>query len=167
MKNIVLKLSFGILALTIAISASRLIGRLKSNNSAVVTQPTLIQVSENLHDFGKISINNGKVSYIFNIKNISAQPVTISKIYTSCMCTTAFLILNETEQRFGPFGMPGHGPLPTINRILGPTEEGKVEVFFDPAAHGPAGLGLITRTVYIESREGAPVEINIKAMVTP
>lgn len=116
-------------------------------------------------DFGRISMAQGIVNHRFNIKNTSGVPITIGKMYTSCMCTTASLIIKST--RFGPVGMPGHGAVPSLNQTINPNEEAVVEVVFDPAAHGPAGVGRIQRTVTLENTSGTPVELVFSAIVTP
>ena len=124
-------------------------------------------------DFGSISMAKGKVSKKFAIKNTSAGPTLIEKIYTSCMCTSASLIVADPStdlgqvKTFGPFGMPGHGLAPKTNQELKPGEEAQVEVIFDPAAHGPAGVGPIERVVYVAEKGRQPLELKIKAMVTP
>lgn len=117
------------------------------------------------YDFGTISMAAGKVSYVFTIKNNGTGPVAIEKIYTSCMCTTAKLDVGDAQ--FGPYGMQGHGVIPKINQSLGPNEEATVEVVFDPAAHGPAGVGHIERVVRIEHSGGEPLELAISTTVTP
>ena len=43
-------------------------------------------------------------------------------MYTSCMCTEALLAVGS--RRAGPFGMPGHTPLPPVNVDLEPGERG-------------------------------------------
>ena len=132
-----------------------------------------LQTAEGEYDFGTISMAKGKVSKIFAVKNASAQAAFIEKIYTSCMCTEASLIKSSPStssgqtSRFGPFGMPGHGLVPKVNQTLNPGEETQVEVVFDPNAHGPAGVGAIERIVYVEEKERLPLELKIKAMVTP
>jgi len=125
----------------------------------------VINAEENTFDFDSISMANGDVSHKFEIKNLSENPVNIEKIYTSCMCTDAKLFLGDKS--FGPYGMPGHGMIPKINQIVGPNEEAVLEVIFDPAAHGPAGVGRIIRVVYVENSGGQPLEFTIAATVTP
>ncbi|MBI2466205.1 MAG: DUF1573 domain-containing protein [Candidatus Sungbacteria bacterium] len=120
---------------------------------------------ENQYDFGSISMANGNVSKIFTVSNSSPEPVTLEKIYTSCMCTQANLILSG--QKFGPYGMPGHGLVPKVNRTLNAGETAEIEVVFDPNAHGPAGVGPIERIIFVEQKGRQPLELNIKAMVTP
>ena len=126
---------------------------------------TLTVEEANNYDFGSISMAASKVRHTFKIKNTSNEAVTISKMYTSCMCTTAALAIDGKQ--FGPVGMPGHGAIPKINQAINPNEEASVEVVFDPAAHGPAGVGRIQRTVTLENNAGRPVELQFVAIVTP
>ena len=81
------------------------------------------------------------------------------------MCTTASY--KKGEEKRGPFGMPGHGIVPPLGVELGSNEEAEVEVVFDPAAHGPAGVGMIERVVTFETESGKVVNLGIKANVTP
>ncbi len=138
-----------------------------SNGAAVSTvrNGTFVVEGANKYDFGTISMAAGTVTRTFKLRNTGDQPVIIQKIYTSCMCTTATLSLSGKQ--FGPYGMPGHGAIPSINQTINPNEDATVEVVFDPAAHGPAGVGRIQRTVTIENNAGTPVELLIAAIVTP
>jgi len=120
---------------------------------------------EQYFDFGPISMRAGKVSHRFWFQNEGPDPVTIHRVYTSCMCTTATLV--KGLRTIGSYGMPGHGPLPAVDQALEPKEAAYVDVVFDPAAHGPAGLGRTERTVTIETWSGAPLTIGFVAMVTP
>ena len=80
----------------------------------------------------------------------------------------AAILRTSSGKELGPYGMPGHGGFaPAINQIVASGEEITVKVIFDPAAHGPAGVGLIERAVYVENNSGKPVEIQFKAVVTP
>lgn len=126
---------------------------------------TAFSAREYSYDFGEISMARGKVSRVFSVENTGAEPVMITKVYTSCMCTSAYLEVGG--DRVGPFGMPGHGFIPNINKLVGPGEEAKVEAVFDPAAHGPAGVGRIERVIRLENDMGAPLELKISANVIP
>ncbi len=138
----------------------------QSNNAVSATSDGALTVEEaNNYDFGTISMAKGIVKHSFKIKNTGSQAVTINKIYTSCMCTTASLMVGGKQ--FGPIGMPGHGAIPRIDQAINPGEEADVEVIFDPAAHGPAGVGRIQRVVTIENNIGQPVELSFSAVVTP
>lgn len=132
------------------------------NNSAIGAGS--LSAEETYFDFGTATMSKGKISHDFKIKNTGTNTATIKKVYTSCMCTTA--ILKKGDEQMGPYGMPGHGAIPTINKTLGVGEEAIVTVVFDPNAHGPAGVGLIQRTVTIEN-DGKPIELSFKVIVTP
>jgi hypothetical protein len=133
--------------------------------SAAQSDGALVVEESRNYNFGTISMAAGNVSHTFKMRNAGGEPVTISKMYTSCMCTVASLMMGN--KKFGPVGMPGHGAIPRINQTINPNEEAVVEVVFDPAAHGPAGVGRIGRTVVIENNSGAPVELSFIALVTP
>ncbi len=116
-------------------------------------------------DFGQVSMAKGKVSHEFKIKNEGQGPAKIERIYTSCMCTEATLLKDGKE--WGPYGMPGHGFVPKVNQIMNPGQEAIIKVVFDPAAHGPAGIGKAVRGVIIENDAGQALELQIEAVVTP
>ena len=141
----------------------------KNNDSAAInSSPGLsgeFSMEETSFDFGEISMANGKVTHQVKVKNSSDTPLVIEKIYTSCMCTQAALLKDGIK--FGPYGMPGHGIVPKINQKVGSGEEVVIEAIFDPAAHGPAGVGRIERVVYIEQKDGKTLELQISATVKP
>lgn len=139
-----------------------------ANNGAAVSTSvngTLVVEESGTYDFGSISMKAGNVLHQFRIKNTGNESATIQKMYTSCMCTTAeFKAHGKT---FGPYGMPGHGFIPSINEAILPGEEATIDIVFDPAAHGPAGVGRIQRTVTVENNAGHPIELMFSAMVIP
>lgn len=124
-----------------------------------------LKARETAFDFGAISMAAGKVTHRFWFRNESEASVLIRRIYTSCMCTTATLV--KGMKLINTYGMPGHGPLPAVNESLKPGEAAYVDVIFDPAAHGPAGLGPTQRVVTIESDSGQPVKLHFTANVRP
>jgi len=117
------------------------------------------------YDFGTVSMAKGKVTHRYAVKNMGAEPVVIHKLYTSCMCTTAALVKNGKTSE--AYSMPGHTPVPVIDVPINSQEDIFVEVVFDPAAHGPAGVGPIERVVTLENNAGQPLELGFTAMVTP
>lgn len=125
-----------------------------------------LSAQETFFDFGTISMKNGNVNHEFQIANETDDPATIQKVYTSCMCTSAFLSVSA-QKKYGPFGMPGHGAIPRINAVVSPKSSATVNVVFDPNAHGPSGVGLMERQVFVEQQNGAKVTLNIRAMVEP
>jgi hypothetical protein len=63
--------------------------------------------------------------------------------------------------------MLGHGSIPSINLDLAGGQTALVEALYDPNAHGPAGVGDIERSVFVESPGGVKYEMKFKATVTP
>ena len=124
-----------------------------------------VSIQEKSFDFGTVSMAAGNVSHLFRLKNTTEASIKVEKIYTSCMCTVAFL--TKGSDRLGPFGMPGMsgGTPETVNASVAPGEEFEIEAVFDPAAHGPAGLGKIDRTVYIETSAGKTRAVGYAARV--
>ncbi|OGY58553.1 MAG: hypothetical protein A3H06_01425 [Candidatus Colwellbacteria bacterium RIFCSPLOWO2_12_FULL_44_13] len=129
------------------------------------SSPSTLKLSESSFDFGTISMKAGKVQRMFGVTNTGTTPVEVEKLYTSCMCTTAKW--TQGDDRRGPFGMPGHASVPALNATLQPGETANVQVEFDPAAHGPAGIGPVNRLVYLDTGSGTPLEFEFTASVTP
>lgn len=138
----------------------------RTQTPAVSAGPSMLSANETSYDFGTVSMAAGKVMREFVIKNTGTTPLTINGMATSCMCTEAFLTMND--QVFGPFGMPGHGgAATTLNQTIDPDKEATIRTVFDPAAHGPAGVGRISRIVSIQTDDGRILELAFTANVTP
>ncbi|MEK7606512.1 MAG: DUF1573 domain-containing protein [Patescibacteria group bacterium] len=126
-----------------------------------------LSAQETFFDFGTISMKNGNVSKEFTVTNQSAEDILVSSLVTSCMCTTSFIVAPDGSVK-GPFGMPGHGrSVPPANEMIPAGESRSIRVVFDPNAHGPAGVGSIERTVTLTEDNGATLELEFKAVVTP
>lgn len=117
-------------------------------------------------DFGTVSMKNGTVQHQFRITNEGNDPVVVKKVYTSCMCTAAS-VTDGAGKVFGPFGMPGHAGPQESNIVIRSRETVVVEAIFDPAAHGPSGVGLAQRAVYLEtnSSQSPKIEFSFQAVV--
>jgi hypothetical protein len=130
------------------------------------TSDSFLSADEANFDFGTISMAKGKVSKLYKIKNPTDGPITINRISTSCMCTKATLVRGDKKE--GPFSMPSHGGYaPKINQVMAPGEEAQIEAVFDPAAHGPAGVGPVDRKVFVDSSDNKRLILGFKANVTP
>lgn len=164
-QGIALSLLVSVLVLAVLIWLSP--GRLKGNQYANISPSgSVLEAEQAFFDFGNISMAAGDVSHNFKIKNTGSEPVTITKIYTSCMCTKATLIRGDGG-KIGPFGMLGHGVIPSIRDILQPGEEAKIEAIFYPAAHGPAGLGSVERVITMENNGKSNLDVSFRANVAP
>lgn len=132
---------------------------------AMKASVAVLAASETSFNFGTISMAKGTVSREVRVTNTSASPVTVGKVYTSCMCTSVALAIGENK--YGPFGMEGMGYIPRVDDTIAPGKEATLTVVFDPTAHGPAGIGHIERVVTMENDEGQPVTVSFSADVTP
>ncbi len=124
-----------------------------------------LTASEIFFDFGTISMAKGKVAHAFEIANPTDSDIRVNNLETSCMCTVAYIGDGAAKQ--GPFGMPGMGGMTSADYVVKAHGTANVEVVFDPAAHGPAGVGEIDRLVYVTEANGGTLQFEVKAVVTP
>ena len=124
-----------------------------------------LTIEESNYDFGTVSMANGKVSKDFVLENQSQDNVKIGEVYTSCMCTEAEVKVGD--KIYGPFGMPGHLSAGKANAVISPGEKVIVKAIFDPAAHGPSGVGPIERQISVDAGAKEPIILGFKAVVTP
>lgn len=97
------------------------------------------------YDWKEIDIEGGTVDRQFAFKNDSNDDLILKGAVTSCMCTTATFELPNGE--YSPaFGM--HENKQWAYAVK-PNEEFKVNVVFDPMAHGPEATGPIQRSIYL------------------
>ena len=130
------------------------------------SKSTLSAMADNF-DFGTVAMKDGEVTHEFELKNGGGESIVIQKVYTSCMCTTAY-VTDSAGEKYGKFGMPGHRVLAKTNIKVDPGESAVLKAVFDPAAHGPNGVGLAQRSIYIEtnSAKSPKLEVKFQAMVT-
>src|ERR1035437_10209917 len=101
-------------------------------------------------DWGQIPMSKGDVTKIFRIKNTGTDVLKLFNIKTSCHCTKAYVTIDGTDSP--NFGMSG------ISSWVGevaPGKEAKLTVVFDPAYHGSAGIGPITRYTSVETNDSS------------
>ena len=116
-----------------------------------------VEVSPLSYDLGNVPIGGGIVTRKYEIKNTSNETLRIKKITTSCMCTEAKIVAGGKETRF--YGMEGHGRvIPNVNFDIAGGETAKVIVNFDPAAHGPEGVGPFERVVWMAVSDPAGIK---------
>lgn len=124
-----------------------------------------IEANPESYDLGNVPLNWGIVTKEYEIKNVSSSPIKLKKIATSCMCTKASFEVGDKKTRF--FGMEGHGDRnPPVNIEIPAGASGKVVVQFDPAAHGPQGVGPFERSVFLTFSDPAGIkELKFKGRV--
>ena len=100
------------------------------------------------YDLGDVPINGGIVKKEYEVENNTDKVMKLKKIATSCMCTKASFEIEGKKTKF--FGMEGHGDKnPPVNIEIAPQTQAKVIMQFDPAAHGPQGVGPFDRSVLL------------------
>lgn len=105
-----------------------------------------ITINRESIDIGKVAYGGGIVSNSYEIKNTTDKMVKLRKIVTSCMCTKARVKFGDKNTKFYAMEMNGDkNPIIDYDFPAGATAQ--VEFNFDPAAHGPAGIGLIDRVI--------------------
>lgn len=127
--------------------------------ASVKLSNSVLTVAPETFDFGTISMAKGNVETKFTLKNDGEEPLIITDVVTSCMCTTA-----EIDGKI--FGMH----VSSAAGIEMPAKSSKeMKVTFDPNAHGPTATGPITRTIDIrtntDSKISPPKEAIIKGVV--
>lgn len=100
------------------------------------------------YDLGEVPINGGIVTKEYEVKNETGGDIELLKIATSCMCTTANAKVGGDETRFYGMEMAGDKN-PILSLKVKNGETAKISVQFDPAAHGPEGVGPFDRIVWL------------------
>ena len=135
-----------------------LIGTRNGSTPSVVSSDKIeIATDSTKYDWGNIEYSDGIVSKIFNIKNSGDSVLKLYNVTTSCMCTTAQLITPNNKS--GKFGMNTKS---TAVFEVNPGETAQLVVEFDPAFHGPSGVGAINRTVTINTNSSQTPELSFQ-----
>ena len=140
-----------------------------TNNDSGVSKSSAstLSIATDNFDFGTVPMEDGNVLHDFKVVNNGKEPVTINEVFTSCACTTAFII-DANGTKYGKFGMRGHGLKNKTSIEIAPGESAIVQAVYDPAYHGPSGVGLVQRSVYLDtnSSKSPKLEVSFKALVT-
>lgn len=125
-------------------------GRVAQSASSLIAEETF-------HDFGDIPIFGGVVTTDFTLTNEGDEDIVIESGTTSCGCTTATI----GGMRFGM-----HEDI-TRPYTIPPGRSETLTVIYDPLAHGPSGVGLAERSVYLKtnSLKTPELEMRVRAMV--
>lgn len=105
-------------------------------------------VATSAHDWGEISMKDGLVEATFDVMNQGEGVLQLHNITTSCSCTNAQLFFEGGASPM--FGM--HSKSKYVKEVA-PGETIQVKAIFDPAFHGPGGVGPLTRDVSVETND--------------
>lgn len=119
-----------------------------TKQDVTLSQNAKVEVSEKTFDWGEIKYSKGNVTKTFIIKNIGSDPLKLYNIKTSCACTKANLTI---EGKLSPdFNM--HSKSSWIGEVP-PGKETILNIIFDPAFHGPTGVGPMERLVSLQTND--------------
>lgn len=157
------KIIGGIIAGTVVLVLGTVLLASKMSNAAEVSAADGVktEIGETSYDWGEIGINGGNVEKDFVIKNSGDETLKIFNVATSCMCTSAQFVGEKSSPIFGM-----HTKSSYVEEIA-PGEEGTLRVTFDPAYHGPSGVGPITRQVEMMTNdpEMPKIDLTLTAVV--
>src|SRR6266568_5015148 len=146
----------GILAFTIAVVGGGI--ALSSGGSPEETKAVLqqtsgakISIDHMQKTVGNISYGGGILYHSFPIQNTGTQDLKIANLATSCHCTKSFLRIGKQDSP--AFGMKGSSAPSNWTGILKPGEKGTIIAAFDPAFHGPQGIGQVDRIISFETND--------------
>lgn len=149
-------LIFGsIVTLGLLIGGVFLLSEQKQETPLKANAKTDVAVEKTTHDWGEIDLNGGDVEKTFEITNSGTEDLILTNVVTSCMCTTAQLILEDETSPY--FGMHTKS---SYKLLVPPGKTAQLKVVFDPAYHGPSGVGPITRQVSVETNDPDKPELN-------
>ncbi len=144
----------GVTALIIA-GAVLFLGKSESQQPKVTAVTNVaVTTAATSFDWGTIKINGGKVNKTFTIKNTGSDILKLYDVSTSCMCTTAQVKIDGQVSPY--FGM--HQQSSWVGEVS-PGKSAELEVVFDPAFHGPEGVGDITRMVTVKTNSQSSPEL--------
>lgn len=143
--------SIGIVTLLLVVGVAYFGSRMGATAQEVEADSQVsASVAGNRFDWGTINIDGGIVSKAFAIENSGSNPLKLYDVKTSCMCTTAQLkTASQTSKKFGM-----HEKSANVFEIQ-PGETAELLVEFDPAFHGPSGVGPINRTVTMNTNDSS------------
>jgi len=122
--------------------------RMGATTQVTADAEVAMSVDSNKYDWGTIDLGGGIVSKSFAIENKGSTSLKLYDIKTSCMCTTAQLKTPEsTSEKYGM-----HEKSTDVFEVK-PGETAELIVEFDPAFHGPSGVGPINRTITMSTND--------------
>ena len=124
----------------------------KFSNTPVVVQSESAKAmsAETEYSWGDIQMKDGVVTKLFTIKNNGTQDLELINIKTSCTCTTAAITTDGGKSPIFRMHQPS-----SWKGVVAPGAEAQLEVVFDPAFHGPSGVGQISRQITVETNDAS------------
>lgn len=159
------KIIIGLVVLTVLILGGGIFV-LSSTTSAPVTvtssQNAKATVDQKTFDWGNIPYSGGNATKTFTIKNTGTDVLKLTGLKTSCTCTKAQISIDGKVSPY--FSM--HSTSSWVGEVP-PGKEASLTVIFDPAFHGPTGVGSVERLVSVETNDSqnSKIEFSLKGVV--
>ena len=144
------RLTVGILVGMVAliVGGLYLAARLSTPTGVKMSQKVSASVTETTKERGDVGINEGLLITDFLISNTGSDPLALYDVTTSCMCTVAQV---EMGSVISPEFRMGERSSYVAN--VPPGEAATIKLIFDPAFHGPNGLGSVTRQAMMRTND--------------
>ena len=126
------------------------------------SQNAKVSIDTKSYNWGQIPYSGGNATKTFAIKNSGTEILKLSNIKTSCTCTKAVLEIDGKNSPY--FSM--HSIASWVGEVAA-GKTAKLTVIFDPAFHGPTGVGPIERLISIETNDiqNPRIEFSLKGVV--
>lgn len=133
-----------------------------STQKVTISQNAKAQVDQKTFDWGQIPYSGGNVSKTFTIKNTGTDTLQLTNAKTSCTCTKAQIVIDGKSSPY--FSM--HSTSGWMGEVKAGSQA-QLTVIFDPAFHGPTGVGVIERLVSVETNDASNsnLEFSLKGVV--
>lgn len=144
------KIIIGLIALTILVLGGGIYVLSVASAPVTITssQNAKAETGEKTFDWGNIPINGGNATKTFTIKNAGSDVLKLTGVKTSCTCTKAQVIIDGKTSPY--FSM--HATSSWVGEVA-PGKEAQLTIIFDPAFHGPTGVGAMERLISLQTND--------------
>ena len=126
------------------------------------SQNAKVAFDEKTFDWGNIPINGGNATKTFTITNTGTDMLQLTGVKTSCTCTKAQISIDGKKSPY--FSM--HATSSWVGEVP-QGSKAELTVIFDPAFHGPQGIGAFERLISLKTNdlENPEIEFSLKGVV--
>lgn len=159
------KIIIGFVVLTIVILGGGIFilsSTTSTPSKITASQNAKAEVDQKTFDWGNIPYSGGNATKTFTIKNSGTDTLKLVNIKTSCDCTKAQVVIDGKSSPY--FSM--HSTSSWVGEVA-PGKEAQLTVIFDPAFHGPTGVGPMERLISVETNDvqNPNLEFSLKGVV--
>ncbi|MDO8551272.1 MAG: DUF1573 domain-containing protein [bacterium] len=125
-----------------------------------------IGIDHDKYEFGTVKLTSGIVEHKYPVTNAGQKDLKIANLASSCACTKVYFKSSAGESPKA--SMKGMTKPSSWVGVLKPGGQGELVMDFDPAFHGPGGVGKISRSLSFETNDPAHtyIEFSMSGEVT-